>query len=132
MLYVPMPYHSNFATDRAPVTVPQLKCVVPTPCFWFHNHRGNEAWVVTSPSGNQPATLQRKGGDVWAGPDMSVPASISVMAPAAGHVWELGASYTVTFTATGSFDTVVVGVLASHGVASHAQANTRHCLVPAC
>jgi len=100
--------------------------------FWFHNHRGNEAWVVTSPSGNQPATLQRKGGDVWAGPDMSVPASISVMAPAAGHVWELGASYTVTFTATGSFDTVVVGVLASHGVASHAQANTRHCLVPAC
>lgn len=59
----------------------------------------------------------------WADADMSVPASITVTAPAAGHVWELGATYTVTFTAAGSFDTVVVGVLASHGVASYGQAN---------
>jgi hypothetical protein len=55
---------------------------------------------------------------------MSVPASITVMAPAAGHVWELGATYNVTFTAVGSYDTVVVGVLASLGVAPHGQANT--------
>lgn len=51
----------------------------------------------------------------WADGVMAGTPSITITAPAAGHVYELGATYRITFTALGSFDTVVVGSPQSNG-----------------